>query len=350
MAKPRKKLLPKNFEELLKTGNLTELKAVFETCDLNAKGDYGKQTALAYDECPDELARWLVAEGADLAATDTWGNTPLHNRARSWRGRIEILLVLGADINNTGASIGTPLHAAAHAHNVENVRLLLESGAQIDAPNRENLTPLELALRGCSNSDLQNMAPLAETLLAAGARKTPRMKEFVAIIGKNFEFHRSAFNPESVNAAGAALDRLYALFDVPPAPRRTLHDGQSPIAVKTAPWQKQHQELWELLVPSSGAAATVQGEVVRISGRISRELAGNGGVNWDADFNKMADALLGHIQASNPLSPPHLSEAASIIADVKRRSGDTNRMAELAVAWVLSNPTPIKLEPPSYKR
>lgn len=97
--------------------------------------------------------------------------------ARSRRGRIDILLMLGADINNTSASIGTPLHAAAHAHNVENACLLLESGAQIDALNRGNLTPLELALRGCSNIDLQNMAPLAETLLAAGARKTPRMKE-----------------------------------------------------------------------------------------------------------------------------------------------------------------------------
>jgi hypothetical protein len=350
MAKPRKKLLPKNFAELLKTGNLTELKAVFETCDLNARGDYGKQTPLAYDECPDELARWLVAEGADLSATDSWGNTPLHSRARSRRGRIDILLMLGADINNTSASIGTPLHAAAHSHNVENVRLLLERGAQTDAPNRENLTALELALRGCSNIDLENMAPLADIFLAAGARKTPRMKEFVAETGKNFEFHRNGFNPESVDAASAALDRLYQLFDVPPVPRRVLHDGKSPIAVKKAPWQKQHQELWELLVPSSGAAATVQGEVIRISGRISRELAGNGGVNWDADFNKMADAFLGHIQAGNPLPPTDLSEAADIIADVKRKSGDTNRMAELAVAWVLSNPTPIKLEPPAYKR
>src|SRR5258708_10393200 len=109
MAKPRKKLLPRNFEELLKTGNLTELKAVFETCDLNARGGYGKQTALAYDECTDELARWLAAEGADLSATDSWGNTPLHSRAPSRRGRTEILLILGADVNNTGPSIRTPL-------------------------------------------------------------------------------------------------------------------------------------------------------------------------------------------------------------------------------------------------
>jgi len=75
MAKPRKRLLPKNFEELLEKGELSELKEVFEACDLNARGGYGKQTALAFDECPDELAQWLVAQGADLSAADTWGNT-----------------------------------------------------------------------------------------------------------------------------------------------------------------------------------------------------------------------------------------------------------------------------------
>jgi hypothetical protein len=350
MAKLKKKLLPKNFEELLKKGDLSELKSIFKTCDLNARGGYGKKTALAFDDCPDELARWLVAEGADLSATDIRGDTPLHNRSRSRRGRIDVLLELGADVNSIGPSIGTPLHAAAASYNVENARLLLDRRAQVDARNREGLTPLEIALRGCHNTALENAALLAEVLLAAGACKTPRMKGFVEEIGKGFEFHRSNFNPESVNAVSAALDRLYELFDVPPVPRRTLHDGRSPILVKTATWQKQHQELWELLVPSRGPAATVQGEVIRISGRISNELDRNGGINWDADFKKMAEAFLEHVRIGNPLSPSDLAEAADIVDAVKRKFGDTDRMAQLAVAWVLMNPIPVKLNPPSYKR
>ncbi len=109
--------LPKIFEELLKEGDLSKLKSIFETCDLNARGGYAKQTALAFDECTDSLTRWLVAQGADLSATDTWGNTPLHTRSRSRLGRIEVLLELGADVNSGSASIGTPLHAAADSYN-----------------------------------------------------------------------------------------------------------------------------------------------------------------------------------------------------------------------------------------
>jgi hypothetical protein len=194
------------------------------------------------------------------------------------------------------------------------------------------------------------MVLLAKVLLDAGAEKTPQMKGFVEEIGKRFEFHRSGFDPNSVEAVSNALDELYDIFEVQPVPRRQLHDGNSPVAVKAKTWQTQHQELWNLLVPSQGPAATVQGEVIRISGRIANELDGNGGVNWDADYKRMADAFLEHVQSGEPLSPPDLAEAAAIVAAVKRESGDTARMAQLAVKWVMQNPDPVKLNPPSYRR
>src|SRR6188474_350237 len=150
-AKARKKTLPKNFELLLEKGTMAELKAVFDVCEIDARGGYSKQTALAFDKCPDDLARWLVAQGADLSATDTWGNTPLHNRARSRRSSIDVLLQLGADVNSVSSSIGTPLHAAADSHNADHARLLLQHRARVNERNRDQLTPLELALRGCNN-------------------------------------------------------------------------------------------------------------------------------------------------------------------------------------------------------
>ena len=350
VTKAKKKLLPKNFDALLEIGDIAQLKAVFDACDLNARGGYAKQTALAFDKCPDALASWLVAQGADLSATDTWGNTPLHRRARNRQGRLDILLELGADVNSASSSIGTPLHAAADSHNAKHARLLLQHGARIDAVDREGLTPLELALRGCNNIDLENMVLLANVLIDAGARKTPQMKEFVTKIGKRFEFHRSSFNPESVDSASRALDQLYEMFETPPVPSRDLHDGKSPIAVIAKTWQKQHEELWQLLVPSSGPAATIQGEVIRISGRIANELDGNGGTNWDADFKRMADAFLEHIRGGMPLPMQDLQEAKAVVAELKRKSGDTARMAQLAVKWVLQNPQPMKLEPPAYDR
>jgi len=209
---------------------------------------------------------------------------------------------------------------------------------------------LELALQQCSNAVLERMAPLAEDLLAAGAGRTERMKGFVEEIGKRFEFHRGNFNPESVEAASAALARLYELFDVAPVPRRALHDGKSTIVVKAARWQDQHRELRDLLVPGSGPAATVQGEVVRIAGRIWHELDDNGGVNWDGDFGRMADAYLRHVQTGSPLPDHEIREAAAIVAQIKANFGNPARLVELAVAWVLANPKPIKLAPPPYRR
>jgi len=372
MPKAKKKMLPKNFEELLKVGNSDAIRAVFDTCDVNARGGSFKRTALAFNELPDDVARWLADQGADISATDSYGETPLHDRAGHWQGKIGILLELGADVNGSDGRGDTPLHKAASVGNVQTARVLLEHGARVDAPNNSGLTPLALALQGCSNAKIRQIAEMAELLLAAQPRQqtgirsfaarllgrgqkddsriSPEMRGFVQRIGTEFEFHRGNFNPESREATSAALDKLYALFGVPPVPRRNMHDGRSPIVAKAARWEDRHQELWELLVPSSGAANTVQGEVIRISGRIARELDGNGGINWDADFKLMADALLTHFGSGRPLSPAELKEATAIISEVKRKYGDTRRLSELAVEWVALNPDPAALATPSYRR
>jgi hypothetical protein len=335
---------------LLEQGDLDRLRAVFDTCDLDARGGVFKQTALAFVQCPDDLARWLVEQGADLSAGDSYGDTPLHSRARSWRGRIGILLDLGADVNHGEGGRGTPLHDAADSGNADNVRQLIDHGARVDALDKQGFTPLEYALNRCSNAQIDSMAKLAAVMLDAGASRTSRMRDFVTRIGTNFEFHRSNFNADSRDATSAALDGLYTLFDVPPVPRRAMHDGKSPIVATAGRWEGRHQQLWELLIPSSGAAATVQGEVIRISGRIANEIDGNGGANWDAQFRQMADAWLAHIASGKALPQAALEEAATIAAEVKRRGGDPRRMCTLSVEWVALNPKPVPLPPPAYNR
>ena len=61
----------------------------------------------------------------------------------------------------------------------------------------------------------------------------------------------------------------------------------------------------------------------------------------------LAQALAVGVQG---VSPPEFDEAAAIIAAVKRKTGNTARMAELAVKWVMQNPDSVKLTPPSYGR
>ncbi|ESQ75152.1 ankyrin repeat domain-containing protein [Asticcacaulis sp. AC402] len=350
MAKPKKKQLPKTFEDLLKASDIEALKAVFDTHELDARGGYTKHTAQAYGDCPDELTRWLVAKGADLMATDTYGDTPLHARAGSWQGHVEILLELGADVHHATGLHGTPLHVAATRYRPESARTLLKYGARVDALDRENVTPLERALRWCQNTQIEAMAELAGILLVHGARVTPEIKTCVTRIGGNFEFHRSSFNPELLETTSNALETLYRLHDVPSVPRRRLHDGTSPIIAKAARWQDRHEELWEMLIPSKGPAATVQGEVLRIGSRIVDELDRNGGVNWDANYRKMAQSYARHVASGASLPETMLSEVRDIVARLNGQQEGPQRLCELAVEWISRNPVPVKLPRPDYNR
>jgi hypothetical protein len=343
--------LPATFSELCKTSDLAALQDVFVKCDVNAVGGFNKQTALAFSECPNELVSWLIENGASLEARDSLGNTPLHTRARAHRTDILVLLECGADVharNNAGA---TPLHTAAESMNTEHATQLIAFGAEVNREYGAGLTPLAVALRACTNAHLERMPAFVTKMLEAGAVITPEMRGLVESIGARFERYRDAFNPARVEAAQASLEFLYSTFDVPPVPRIKKHDGISPIIVSATSWAQQHAELWELLVPGKGPAHTVQGEVIRISGRISDEWERNGGINWDADYAEMAAGLVQLVRTGNPLPSTAIAELDAIIAALDEQEGDGNaRVAELAVHWVLLNPMPVPLAQPSYQR
>jgi hypothetical protein len=348
MAKAKRKTLPKDFEALLAEGDHANIVAALEACQTDARGGFGGRTALAFKNCSDELSRWLVAHGANVDAEDKYGNTPLQSRM-TYGGTIEVLLELGANVHHAGGSLGTPLHTAADSKREQHVRKLLAAGAQVDAENRQGRTALEIALERAHNAMLPALVQVARVLLDAGAEKRPTMQAAVKRIGETFEFHRSGFNKDLLEESSAALEALYALFDVSPVPRRLVHDGVSPIVARAETWQKQHAELWQLLVPSSGAASTVQGEVIRISGRIGDEIRRNGGMNWDDAYRAMGRAFVEHIQSGTALVEGHIADARAILRH-QPTDEETEELARLAVRWVQWNPKPVPLPPPAYKR
>ncbi|UUC44116.1 ankyrin repeat domain-containing protein [Flavobacterium cerinum] len=354
----KRKTLPKDFEELLKKGDIQELIQLFDKCEIEARGGYSKGTALSFAECPHELAKWLVEQGADIEASNDYSYTPLQERSgRRFSSNIKSLLELGANVNANN-SRGTALHCAARNHNTENIKILLEYGADIKTivsegygEKRNDYTALELALMNCRNIDIEDTLEISKILLHAGTPKTEKMKAFVTGIGKMFEHHRPNFYDESTEQTSDALDELYRIFEVEPVPRRIVYDGKSPITVKATTWQKQHEELWELLVPGRGAAQTVQGEVIRITGKVARELLDNGGGNWDIQYQKMVDGYFKYIQQENQLSPEEIKELTIITNEVKAKNSENIYvMSELGVKWVLNNPTPIALTVTDYDR
>ena len=346
--------LPKDFETLLPTAPLDELLAVFDRCELDARHGHDKATALGMVDCPDELVVWLVRQGLDVDSRDLYGRTPLARRASRGRAeQIALLLSLGADIDAPDTSGQTPLHAAVRSHRVATTLALLEHDASISGTDRNGRTLLMQGLFLTRNADIPAMATIAELLMQRGEHSSSETRAEVERIGRDFEFHRDAFAPDRLEETDSALDTLYELFGVTPVGRLVRHDETSPIMVPEGRWQEQHGALWDALVPSSGAAPTVQGEVIRITGRLSDEILRNGRANWDRDFGSMLDALPGYFARANPVNGELFDESRSIAKRLRSGVDDQallRRLTELAVQWVGENPAPLRLEAVGYGR
>lgn len=349
MAKKRI-TLPVDFRELIDKGDLNELKAVFAKCELNAyERNYIKRPALSFYGIPLELMRWLIEQGADIEAADSYGKTPLFYHAQvNSTERVMFLLEQGADVHAKDRYGNTPLHFAEH--HVETAEILLKAGADPLEQDESGLNVLERMLMRARGIYIKDAAKAAELYLNAGCKKTEKAKEYVTRIGEDFEFHRSGFNPDYVEEADKGLQKLYELFGVRPVPKRIIHDGKTPIYLSGKTLQQQFEYAWDLLVPSSGKAATIQGEAVRVAGRIRDELFRNGGCNWDKDFRKMLNAFPKYVSQGNPLDAALLAEIEEIKKDILDDDDLADRLAELATLWVTQNPEPIKLETTDYKR
>jgi len=349
MAK-KKKTLPANFYELIEAKDLDALKAVFNECELNAYDRHSfKKPALSFYDVPLELMDWLIAQGADINARDEYERTPLHYHAQVNNvEKVALLLEKGADIESKAAYDETPLFGAGYHPEV--TALLIAKGANIKAKDNMNHNPMEAMLYSFRSIDISKAAKTAELYLKAGLKPTKFAKEQITRIGEDFEFHRTDFNPEYLEETDAALQELYKLFDVPPVPRRIQHDGKSPIVLTGYTWQERYEQAWILLVPSNGSAATVQGEVVRIAGKVNDELLRNAMGNWDREYRKMLNAISGYLQQGNPLSESELAEVSDIQKHILEDDGTgTQHLCELATAWVVQNPQPIALGKVNYK-
>jgi hypothetical protein len=380
MASKKRKTLPADFAQQLATKPLAELQAIFDTTELTATGGVSKKCALAYPECPDDFVRWIVAAGLPIDTRNAEGWTPLNEIAGAPAANVALYLDLGADPDGGRRGVGGPhpLISAVTKHNLDHIKLLLDRGADPLAftpagqPERHALL---IAVERCDRRNAADFLPIVEYLAAltrpgGGLKKlfgkpeplypvSDAIKQKVAAHGQTLEnvrFERGGTLTEPADLAfEAAVRRLYTLFAVTPvAPIPVVaYDGASPIVVTAADWQGRYQQLWAMLVPPRGAAATVQGELVRVAGRLRDEIARNGGANWDRDFEAMGQAFLGHLQTGRPVAPATLAAAQQVVAAISGGRGwdsDFGALDRAAVEWTGLNPNPVALPAPPYKR
>jgi len=135
-------------------------RAVAELLIAHGAKIHGEMSAAYVDK---QTVQLLIDLGADVNQRDKGGDSPLDEAA--FRGNTEVLNLLldhGADINASGEYGSTPLHHAASRGEAEAAKLLIESGAEVNTKAKNGDTPLCRAIR---SSQLK----VTEVLLANGA-------------------------------------------------------------------------------------------------------------------------------------------------------------------------------------
>ena len=378
MAK-KNKTLPKNFKDIVKDNDLNALKAVFDKCDINAYERYGSNTALFFHNVSTDFVHWLVEQGANIHYQNTFGNTPLSQQFRYKSNRkwadltnellntnieydndnsdvIELLIHLGSNLEpKTGYS---PLEEACRSLNVDAVKILLEHGANpLGRIDKYSRYPLEKALY--QFAPIPETLEISELLLRLDTPITETMQEYITVMGKRFEENKldpnkDAYQEYRIRESQPIMQKLYCLFGVNPVKQRVIHDGVSQIIFEDSSHsEKEFSRLWDYLVPVSGSAKTMQGEVIRITGKIADELYRNGGRNWNQEYQKMLDSLMVYFQSAKALSSAQLADAQLSKKHIYHGNykffDESLKLKNLAILWVTDNPNPIKLSLPNYK-
>ncbi|XP_071485683.1 uncharacterized protein [Diadema antillarum] len=113
-----------------------------------------------------EYLELILRRGADINCTDSYGQTVLHEVARTWDPDVAVFLIeRGSGVDQADSFGRTPLHVAAAVNFPEMVEILLDYGADIEyATKGENQTPLHYAARNDACKTLRALIKRGATL------------------------------------------------------------------------------------------------------------------------------------------------------------------------------------------
>lgn len=250
-----------------------------------------------------ELVQWAADQGANLNARDRAGMTPLQYAIQEKKWSVmELLLKLGVDVHAPGErGFENPPIATALSRNAppEALVVLLNHGAD---PRRKNAHGNTFMLR-----------------MKAAAEQSPLLAE--------------------------ALGRVLAQPEyVPPA--LPAENAVGTTDVKS--WSEKFQQLWSELVPPSGQALTVQGEVIRATGKGTDEAYRNGNGNWEGGFEQLWTSVLATLDDPSVFSEAERGQIRAAYyaivrnpnnPDTSRKGSPTYILSEYAVRFCERKPT-----------
>ncbi|WP_105011763.1 ankyrin repeat domain-containing protein [Salinibacter sp. 10B] len=256
--------------------------------------------ALGYDGQDRSLAeaREIVSRVGVHAHNDL-GDTPLSVAASlGVLEMIDWLLGAGADVNYVPETGGghTALHRAAERNRAEAASRLLEAGARVQVVNESGLTPLAVAF----TNTFEDPRPVAQVLLDHGAPMTETARE------NGLRWDAKAFcqwTEEPVPSAVQAQE----------AETESATTGRAAGYARVDLEADVYEWLWTHLVPDSGRADTVQGELRRAVGNLRDEAHRNGNANWSEIHEKQRAFLERHLCTADCLSRQQRREARAAV-------------------------------------
>ena len=141
--------------EAVRYGNVEIAKALLNSgANVNARDNLGKTPVMLIlpKEKTAELYKLLISFRADLTQKDMFGDTVLHTASMLNVGAntFGILIDGGADVDARNKEGVTPLAIAVQKNDLETVKLLTASGADIHTQDTNGNSPLSIALAGSS--------------------------------------------------------------------------------------------------------------------------------------------------------------------------------------------------------
>lgn len=119
-------------------------------------------------------------------------------------------------------------------------------------------------------------------------------------------------------------------------------------------WTAEHARLWDELVPPTGQASTLRGELIRMSGKLSDEAYRNGNINWYDEFERMARFIGQYLDDPHTFSVEERALIRESVEEIIRDHADPDvsghgsayyTISEKVVDWCIAHQEPIPYSP-----
>jgi hypothetical protein len=295
---------------------------------------------------PDEEKALAVLTEIGVNASNDLGETPLI--IASYLGRADVLKKIIAQVADVdhyipGSLSDSAMMEACGHRRLECMELLIDAGADLEQADRFGMTPLAKIF----TNTFSDPVPSALYLVSKGAKITDKVIEmglawnrpkFLELL-KTLEVGLETLSiPEAENELKKEERKTDTALDIVHL-HHTVNNGD---------YFETAKVMWHKLVPKSGQAATVQGELLRAIEKLRDEAQRNGNVNFHKNCHGILITYLRQHLADERIFTKQT--VIQINSDLDRLSMKNSpyteddlydRISDRIVDWYLKNPEQI---------